>query len=157
MPYITQEMRVPLRPCIDKVVERAERKGDVTPSRVGEIIEGLLICTYQEECPIVGSAPYDVMIVRDLISTILTEFEPAKRWGVLNYCVCKLIVKTILARKFNYNQLQAVMEALEAAREHVSAKPLRGLLRCVEHEFYRRVVAPYEDTKIACEENGDVF
>ena len=30
-----------------------------------------------------------------------------------------------------------------------------GVLECVKQEFYRRMVAPYEDKK--CEENGDVF
>ena len=30
-----------------------------------------------------------------------------------------------------------------------------GILECVKQEFYRRVVARYEDKK--CKENGDVF
>ncbi len=30
-----------------------------------------------------------------------------------------------------------------------------GVLTCVQHELYRRVVANYEDQK--CKENGDVF
>lgn len=155
MPYIKQEMRVPLDPRIDEVIRRAEEEGDVTPDRLGNIVEGLLVCTYQEQVPIVGQAPYDVVITRDLVHTILQEFVPSKRWGVLNYCVCKIIYKLILSHKFNYNQLQAVMETLEEARENVHEKPLRGLLLCVEHEFARRVIAPYEDKKI--QENGDVF
>jgi hypothetical protein len=155
MPYIKQAMRPDVDPHIDEVVRRAEEEGDVTPARLGEVIEGLLVCTYQEEIPRVGVATYDVVITRDLVAAIIHAFDLPKRWGVLNYCVCKLIVKTILARKFNYNQLQAIMETLEAARDHVHEKPLRGLLRCVEHEFARRVIAPYEDKKI--QENGDVF
>jgi hypothetical protein len=30
-----------------------------------------------------------------------------------------------------------------------------GVLECAKQEFYRRVAAPYEDTKI--QENGDVY
>ena len=57
--------------------------------------------------------------------------------GELNY----VITKTIMEYYYNggYQEINDVLGALEGAKL----------------EFYRRVVAPYEDTKI--EENGDVY
>lgn len=176
MPYIKPEMRTVVDPHIDKVVERACRRGDVTPERLGAIVQGFLVCVYQEELPRVereclANFDIDVAITRDLVRALLESFSSGERWGVMNYCVCKLILKTVLSEKVCYNKLQAVVEVLVNAEDMVGRRfpswmenvfqictqPLRALLRCVEHEIYRRVVAPYEDTKIACEENGDVF
>lgn len=55
--------------------------------------------------------------------------------GALNYAFTRIITSVYPEKYFHYNR------AL-------------GLLSAVAHEFYRRNVAPYEDTKIA--ENGDV-
>jgi hypothetical protein len=55
--------------------------------------------------------------------------------GVLNYVVTKIIKNLYPQKYFHLNR------AL-------------GVLSAVTHEFYRRVAAPYEDTKI--KENGDV-
>lgn len=55
--------------------------------------------------------------------------------GDLNYVVTSIFKKLYAPRYFNYNRAIGVIEA-------------------IKQEFYRRVVAPYEDIKI--EENGDV-
>lgn len=55
--------------------------------------------------------------------------------GELNYVITRMLKESYPLRYFNLNR--AV-----------------GVLECAKLEFYRRVVAPYEDTKI--EENGDV-
>jgi len=55
--------------------------------------------------------------------------------GELNYIITRMLKESYPLRYFNLNR--AV-----------------GVLECAKLEFYRRVVAPYEDTKI--EENGDV-
>jgi hypothetical protein len=57
--------------------------------------------------------------------------------GELNYIVSRL-VWTIWARN----------------RSYTLANNLIGMLECAKSEFYRRYLAPYEDTKI--KENGDV-
>ena len=68
------------------------------------------------------------------------EFRPATTPGELNYIFTKAINDYIdQCRMLNYNVINNVVGALEGAKL----------------EFYRRVAAPYEDTKI--EENGDVY
>ena len=55
--------------------------------------------------------------------------------GELNYIITRILKESYPLRYFNLNR--AV-----------------GVLECCKLEFYRRVAAPYEDTKI--EQNGDV-
>lgn len=55
--------------------------------------------------------------------------------GDLNYVVTSIMKMLYQPRYFNYNRAMGVLEA-------------------IKQEYYRRVVAPYEDKKI--EENGDV-
>jgi hypothetical protein len=56
--------------------------------------------------------------------------------GALNYTITQLLVLQYPTRYWHFNRLLGVLEA-------------------VKQEFYRRVVAPYEDKKK--EENGDVY
>jgi hypothetical protein len=58
--------------------------------------------------------------------------------GELNYLFTELI-ETYIRGQLNYQRINDVIGALEGAKL----------------EFYRRVAAPYEDSKIA--ENGDVY
>ena len=69
-------------------------------------------------------------IVSKLKEQPLTEVD-----GDLNYIVTSIFKKFYSPRYFNYNRAIGVLESIKL-------------------EFYRRVVAPYEDIKIA--ENGDV-
>jgi hypothetical protein len=55
--------------------------------------------------------------------------------GELNYIITRILKESFPLRYFNLNR--AI-----------------GVLECCKLEFYRRVAAPYEDTKI--EQNGDV-
>lgn len=55
--------------------------------------------------------------------------------GVINYIVTKILKNIYPPRYYHYNK--AI-----------------GVLECIKQEYYRRVVAPYEDKKIV--ENGDV-
>lgn len=57
------------------------------------------------------------------------------RAGVFTYCIYKLMMD------FHVNKFQEFAVML-------------GILESVKQEYYRRVVAPYEDIKI--QENGDV-
>jgi len=72
----------------------------------------------------------------DVALIALPRIETA---GELNYLITQLARKYILDHGLRY--------------EHINA--IRGALVCVGDEFYRRVIAPYEDKKIA--ENGDVY
>ena len=59
--------------------------------------------------------------------------------GELNYSITKLIDGYVSLYGLKYETLNAIV----------------GVLECAKAEFYRRVVAPYEDLKI--QENGDVY
>lgn len=59
--------------------------------------------------------------------------------GELNYAITMLIVEYMRTRNPNYQLLNEIV----------------GVLECAKAEFQRRVVAPFEDTKIKA--NGDVY
>jgi hypothetical protein len=64
---------------------------------------------------------------------------PILRPGELNYQLALAIDQYLRTNKVSYNTLNDVM----------------GVLTCLSHEVYRRIVAPYEDKKL--KENGEVF
>ncbi len=66
---------------------------------------------------------------------ILKSLPPEEVDGELNYVVTKILKGVYPLRYYHINK--AI-----------------GALECIKLEFYRRVAAPYEDTKI--EESGDV-
>lgn len=68
-----------------------------------------------------------------------TSFLPAETSGELNYQITKLIFEYFKGNGGRYQQINDILGALEGAKL----------------EFYRRIVAPYEDKKIT--ENGDVY
>ena len=59
--------------------------------------------------------------------------------GELNYVLTLVIMDFLSRTKKKYSDFNAVV----------------GVLECCKQEFYRRMVAPYEDKKI--KENGDAF
>jgi len=61
--------------------------------------------------------------------------------GELNYLVTRLVDGYLARKGVSYGNLN---EAI-------------GVLECAKLELYRRIVARYEDRKIADPENGDVY
>lgn len=59
--------------------------------------------------------------------------------GELNYSITKQCSEYLRDLGTNYQRLNEIV----------------GVLECAKLEFYRRMAAPYEDTKI--KENGDVY
>ena len=81
--------------------------------------------------------PYIKNESKNLLERRITEPSNA---GELNYAITKLVNDYLLRkRKINYAAMNEIVGAMISATV----------------EFQRRVVAPYEDTKIA--ENGDVY
>ncbi len=73
-------------------------------------------------------------VLGELIGTL--KSLPVERIdGELNYVITRILKESYPLRYFNLNRAM-------------------GVLECVKLEFYRRVVAPYEDIKI--KESGDV-
>lgn len=73
-------------------------------------------------------------ILEELVK-ILKALPPEEIDGELNYVVTKILKEIYPLRYFHINK--AV-----------------GVLECIKLEYYRRVAAPYEDSKI--KESGDV-
>lgn len=81
-----------------------------------------------------GQRPAIDRLVRPLIDH-LKSLPLENQDGSLNYAVTKIIKKVYPQKYFHYNR------AL-------------GVLAAITYELYRKVIGPYEDTKIS--ENGDV-
>lgn len=62
-----------------------------------------------------------------------------KNAGTLNYVITKIILGYVRQHGLNYQTCNDIMGAMQGAAR----------------EFYRRIVGPYENEKIA--ENGDVY
>lgn len=82
--------------------------------------------------------PY-IKDTNDLRDEIKSGFINPINAGELNFRITMIVDEYIRERGKSYNTLNEVI----------------GVLECVKLELYRRIVAPYEDTKIA--ENGDVY
>ena len=73
-------------------------------------------------------------VLKDLLQ-ILKALPPEEVDGELNYVVTKILKEVYPLRYFHINK--AI-----------------GVLECIKLEYYRRIAAPYEDSKI--QESGDV-
>jgi hypothetical protein len=83
--------------------------------------------------------PYITKIARYGVEEIpLEEWTPGNA-GELNYVISSAINRYLTAYGLSYSNVNEMIGALE----------------CCKLELYRRVAAPYEDTK--CKENGDVY
>ena len=85
--------------------------------------------------------PYIKAIDRDRIDYVVdaTKLIGVKTPGELNYLITQLCITYIKDNGKSYQYINDVVGALEGAKL----------------EFYRRLAAPYEDSKI--KENGDVY
>jgi uncharacterized protein DUF6899/ribosomal L7/L12-like protein len=89
--------------------------------------------------------PYVLPSTREMLEPIvggISEAVDKVPPGVLNYIITEACLLWVRARndgKLDYDTLNSAI----------------GVLECAKLELYRRMVAPYEDEKIA--ENGDVF
>ena len=72
-------------------------------------------------------------------SAIVVNQTNIKTAGDLNYYITTVINSYIANQGKKYSTLNEVV----------------GVLECAKLELYRRIVSPYEDTKI--DENGDVY
>ena len=73
--------------------------------------------------------------IQDLVQELEYEFKQWQVDGALNYIITKLLMELYTPSYFNYNR--AI-----------------GVLECVKQEYYRKVVAKYEELKEF--ENGAV-
>lgn len=71
------------------------------------------------------------------LSNKIKQYSISQWPGILNYCITRLILKTIPEKR--YYAIAAIC----------------GVLKNVSDEFYRRFAGPYEDEQIIL--NGDVY
>jgi hypothetical protein len=71
----------------------------------------------------------------------LDQGADARTAGELNYVITRKIDAYLASKGVSYSSLNEVI----------------GVLECAKLELYRRIVADYEDAKIADPENGDVY
>ena len=83
--------------------------------------------------------PYIKQADRKELENYTCDGRAPKTAGELNYTITKLVIEYMTNKGLSYQTINDIVGALEGAKL----------------EFYRRVAAPYEDTKIA--ENGDVY
>jgi hypothetical protein len=85
--------------------------------------------------------PYILPKDRDALDPVVpdTRLPAAATSGELNFQITKLVDRYIKYQGGNYEAINAAI----------------GVLECAKLEAYRRIAAPYEDTKLIM--NGDVY
>jgi len=82
--------------------------------------------------------PYINKVSREYLDSYIVDISKGiSSTGDFTYCIFKLM-KILCEKEKNFAKLSSLIGGLE----------------CAKTEFYRRIVAPYEDEKI--KENGDV-
>lgn len=64
-------------------------------------------------------------------------------------------LEPVTAGELNYKITTMCLQYLGKLPSYADFNAVIGVLECCKLEFYRRAVAPYEDTKVA--QNGDVY
>jgi hypothetical protein len=83
--------------------------------------------------------PEDRLKLKSATDALVAVIDSTTTAGDLNYMISLMAKAYVDAKGLRYEHLNAVVGALDSCKV----------------EFQRRVVAPYEDTKIS--ENGDVY
>ena len=83
--------------------------------------------------------PEDRLKLKPAVDAIVAAVDASTTAGDLNYLISVMAKSYIDVKGLRYEHLNAVVGALDSCKA----------------EFQRRVVAPYEDSKI--EDNGDVY
>lgn len=122
----------------------------------------------------IGMAEFESVVLSTSRHISLT----VKNEGDLNYVMSSFLWR-LFDEKPSYDTANRITDALNLTYDHLSGidigcPPLltfvliemvkaceqdlrvKGVIRDVEHEFYRRKVSAYEDGKIANQENGDI-
>ncbi|MDR5730422.1 MAG: hypothetical protein RB191_23695 [Terriglobia bacterium] len=83
--------------------------------------------------------PYIIKEQRPEIDNAIAELPSTMSEGEINYAITRLLDRQLAAHGLSYRTINMLM----------------GVLSCAGREFYRRIVAPYEDQKI--KQNGDAY
>jgi hypothetical protein len=82
--------------------------------------------------------PYITQKQREKFEQFFDFTDMIENEGELNYVITIILKKYLNNKKLNYNTLNSIM----------------GVMNCASFEFYRKVIAPYEEKKE--KENGSL-
>jgi len=92
--------------------------------------------------------PYVNQVYRDVIDPMMD--------GLMAYIGGMSRVEELSAGNLNYIITKIINEWVRSkGLRYATINEVKGVLHCVIDEFNRRIVGPYEDSKI--EDNGDVY
>jgi hypothetical protein len=80
---------------------------------------------------------------------------PAETAGELNFQLTKLCDDYVTRKGLTYETRTGLTYETRTGLTYETLNAVIGVLECAKLEFYRRVAAPYEDTKI--QQNGEVY
>jgi hypothetical protein len=83
--------------------------------------------------------PYILQDHRPVIDKAISELPTVMTDGEMNYAITQIMDRRLQFHGTNYATINMLI----------------GVLECAKLELYRRIAAPYEDTKIAI--NGDAY
>ena len=168
MPYVTYDRRQALEPALSSLVSVLEPTIEDLEGAIEVLLTSLQPGADAHDCLGTDSTwkahPwYDIAC---LAATALTNMPPdGVQVGDVNYMITSVILRTyFMHNPVSYTSINDIVGVLTALRTGHSpiASPLdklgvkvAGVLRCVDHEFMRRVHDPFENGKIV--DNEDVF
>ena len=85
--------------------------------------------------------------VKDTVRRLMKNGQPPSSAGELNYAITKLCDNFVLYRSGTIRDMHEL--------RYDNINEVIGVLECAKQEFYRRIAAPLENSKIA--DNGDVY
>lgn len=166
MPYVSPDRREFLEPALSVLSSNLPK----TSEALEGAIEVLLTSVYprldarnlinQNESKWAKKTWYEVA---SLAADRLQEIDSPKA-GDKNYFISELILRVWFSERVSYSAINTVVGVLQALRTDHSPIltpyeenliEIVGVLRCLEHEFLRRVHDPYEDDQITA--SGDIF
>jgi hypothetical protein len=166
MPYIVQEWRDRLAPHIKALTGEFEK---LPEEMVSTYFRSMLTIVIYEAFGIDGCDPCDhsVEVKSSELGKFLREMPEFEenRGGILNYTFTMIAIYFVGSPRYSKVNRLIGMCARREIRFEVNKNMLSldgdqlddivGALRCMQLEFYHKLIRPYEDKKT--EENGDVF
>lgn len=167
MPYVTYARRQALEPALNVLTSNLKPTIEDLEGAIEVLLTSLQPSADQADCLTTDSTWKDRpwYEVACLAATALTNMEMGVQVGDVNYMITSLILRTwFMHQPVSYTRINDIVGVLTSLRTGHSpiispfdeaGIQVAGVLRCVDHEFMRRVHDVYEDGKIL--DNDDVF
>ncbi len=167
MPYIMYHRRQALEPALSVLASHLDPTIEDLEGAIEVLLTSLQPQADRHDCLCTDSTWKDRpwFEVAELAATALANMPEGVQVGDVNYMITSVILRTYFMHDpVSYTKINDIVGVLTALRTghspiisplDASGVKVAGVLRCVDHEFMRRVHDPYEDGKIL--DNDDVF